>query len=225
MNMGKTICLRLALFVLLLIATGSAQAQTATVPRSEHPNPIMMRAGWQTLNGRWEFEFDDADRGIAERWFDGNKKFSKTIQVPFAFQSKLSGIGDTAFHDVVWYRRTAQIPESFRRGKRVMLNFGAVDYEAAVWVNGDRAGDHRGGHVGFALDITDYLKPGDNVIVVRVWDPGTDRSIPRGKQYWRPKSESIWYTRTTGIWQPVWIEAVDPVHIKRLRVTPDVDQS
>lgn len=201
-----------------------AIAQTANVPRAEHPNPIFTRADWQTLNGRWEFEFDDQERGLAERWFAGNKKFSKTIQVPFAFQSKLSGIGDPAFHDVVWYRRSVQIPASFK-GKRVLLNFGAVDYEAGVWINGDRAGDHRGGHVGFALDITDYLKTGENVITVRVWDPGTDRSIPRGKQFWRPKSESIWYTRTTGLWQPVWIEAVDAVHIKRLRITPNVDDA
>jgi beta-galactosidase/beta-glucuronidase len=224
MSIEKKDRLVLMALALLLCGAASVAAQTTNIPRSEHPNPICARAEWQTLNGPWEFEFDDQNRGVAERWFAGNRKFSRTIQAPFAFQSKLSGIGDAAFHDLVWYRRAIQIPASFR-GKRVMLNFGAVDYEATVWVNGDRAGDHRGGHVGFALDITDYLKAGDNAIVVRVWDPGTDRSIPRGKQYWQPRSESIWYTRTTGIWQPVWLEAVDPVHVKRLRITPDVDQS
>jgi beta-galactosidase/beta-glucuronidase len=210
---------------LLLCIAVRAEAQSPSIPRAEHPNPIFARADWQTLNGPWEFEFDDQDHGLAEGWQAGSKRFTRTIQVPYAFQSRLSGIADTSFHDVVWYRRRVQIPESFQRGRRVMLHFGAVDYEATVWINGEQAGSHRGGHVGFAVDITDHLKAGDNVIVVRAWDPSTDRSIPRGKQYWRPRSESIWYTRTTGIWQSVWLEAVDPVHIKRLRTTPNIDES
>ena len=196
----------------------------ADVPRPEHPRPDMMRTDWQTLNGSWEFEFDDGDKGQAERWHAGSRKFSKKILVPYCFQSKLSGIGDPAFHDVVWYRRSFQVPETWR-SKRVLLHFGAVDYEAKVWVNGDFAGSHRGGHVSFSMDVTDHLKAGGNTIVLRAWDPSTDRTIPRGKQYWREKSERIWYTRTTGIWQPVWLETVDAVHVKRLRVTPDVDRS
>ena len=196
----------------------------ADLPRPEHPRPDMVRADWQTLNGSWEFEFDDADKGQAERWHAGSRKFSKKILVPYCLQSKLSGIADPAFHDVVWYRRSFQVPETWR-SKRVLLHFGAVDYEAKVWVNGDFAGSHRGGHVSFSMDVTDHLKAGGNTIVLRAWDPSTDRTIPRGKQYWREKSERIWYTRTTGIWQPVWIEAVDAVHVKRLRITPDVDRS
>ena len=199
-------------------------AHPQTTPRPEHPRPDLVRADWQTLNGRWEFEFDDNDRGLAERWFSAAKRFSKTIEVPYCFQSKLSGIADTAFHDVAWYRKTVQIPETWR-ARRVLLNFGAVDYEATVWVNGIQAGFHRGGHVGFSVDITDQLKSGENVVVVRAWDPSTDLTLPRGKQYWQPKSQSIWYTRTTGIWQPVWIESADPVHVYRLRITPDVDRS
>src|SRR5262245_8686462 len=196
----------------------------ADVPRAEHPRPDLARTDWQTLNGSWEFEFDDADKGQTERWHAGNRKFSKKILVPYCFQSKLSGIGDPAFHDVVWYRRALQVPDTWR-SRRVMLHFGAVDYEATVWVNGDFAGSHRGGHVSFSLDITDHLKSGGNSLVMRVSDPSTDRTIPRGKQYWREKSERIWYTRTTGIWQPVWLEAVDVVHVKKLRITPDVDRS
>ena len=111
----------------------------ADVPRQEHPRPDMARADWQSLNGTWEFEFDDADKGQAERWHAGSRKFSKKILVPYCFQSKLSGIADPAFHDVVWYRRSLQIPESWR-SKRIQLHFGAVDYEARVWVNGDFAG-------------------------------------------------------------------------------------
>jgi beta-galactosidase/beta-glucuronidase len=201
-----------------------ATTQTAAVPRSEHPRPDFVRADWQTLNGRWEFDFDDGDRGLADRWYNGERPFSRTIVVPYAFQSKLSGIGDPGFHDVVWYRRTFDVPAAWA-GRRVLLNFGAVDYEAVVWVNGERVGGHRGGHVGFVLDVTDRIRPSGNVVVVRVFDPGTDRTVPRGKQYWRPKSEGIFYTRTTGLWQPVWIEASGAVRIGRVRVTPDVDRS
>lgn len=217
------VCIALASLALCAPRTS---AQTA-VPRSEVPRPDFVRADWQTLNGAWEFEFDDADRGVAERWYNpSSKRFTKTINVPFAFQSRLSGIGDTSFHDVVWYRRALRLPDSYTRaGRRVLLNFGAVDYEADVWVNGEHAGSHRGGNVGFSLDVTDFLKSGDNSVVVRVYDPSTDRTLPRGKQFWQPKSESIWYTRTTGIWQPVWVESVDATHVERLRITPDVDNS
>lgn len=211
----------------LSVCAVEASAQTA-VPRAEVPRPDFVRADWQTLNGRWEFEFDDSGVGVAEHWYapGTSKRFTKTINVPFAFQSKSSGIGDTSFHDVVWYRRALRLTEAYTRaGRRVLLKFGAVDYEADVWVNGEHAGSHRGGNVGFALDVTDYMKHDDNVLVVRAYDPSTDRTLPRGKQYWEPKSEAIWYTRTTGIWQPVWLESVDATHVERLRVTPDVDNS
>jgi beta-galactosidase/beta-glucuronidase len=226
LHRGQTARALLLACVVLPLLASAARAQG--VPRAEHPRPDFVRADWQTLNGRWEFEFDDAGRGLAERWYasPAARRFSRTINVPFAFQTRLSGIGDTSFHDVVWYRRALNVPEAFRReGRRTLLHFGAVDYEATVWVNGERAGDHRGGHVGFSFDITDLLKAGDNTVVVRAFDPSTDRTVPRGKQFWEPKSEGIWYTRTTGIWQPVWIESVDPVHVRRLRVTPDVDNS
>ena len=211
--------------VILLTCAGGALAQNVSVPRPEHPRPDMLRADWQTLNGRWEFEFDDANRGLAENWQrEGAKRFTRNIQVPYAYQAKLSGIGDASFHDVVWYRRAVQIPQNFRAaGRRVVLHFGAVDYEASVWVNGERVGDHRGGNVPFSFDISDQLKAGDNVIVVRAFDPSTDRTIPRGKQFWKEKSEAIWYTRTTGIWQPVWLESVGASRVERLRVTPDID--
>ena len=214
--------LRFAL--LAVLAAGSAGAETGLVPRSEPPRPDRFRADWQTLNGPWSFAFDDDDRGLRERWYEGDKPFPRTIVVPYAFQTRLSGIGDTAFHDVVWYRRTFQVPEAWR-SRRLLLHFGAVDYEATVWVNGVPVGTHRGGHVSFSLDATDALEPGENTLVLRAWDPSTDLALPRGKQYWKPRSESIWYTRTTGIWQPVWMEAVHAVHLAGLRITPDVDRS
>jgi beta-galactosidase/beta-glucuronidase len=201
----------------------ATQATQAAVPRPEHPRPDFMRAAWQTLNGGWQFDFDDQDRGLSERWYTGEKAFSKTIQVPYAFQTRLSGIGDSSFHDVIWYRRAIEVPAAWK-GQHVLLHFGAVDYEAMVWVNGQLAGTHRGGNSPFVLDVTDLLAA-RNTITVRAWDPSTDRTIPRGKQYWEPQSRSIWYTRTSGIWQPVWIEAVSPVHIDALRITPEVDRS
>ena len=232
-------CARVALLaaLALFVCEGAAGAAPSSrrqppregVPRAEHPRPDRARADGLTVSGRWEFEFDDADRGLAERWYEPSpaRRFSKTIVVPFAFQSKLSGIGDPTPHDVVWYRRALPVPDGFRRaGRRVMLHFGAVDYEATVWVNGRQAGAHRGGHVGFSLDVTDLLQAGDaNAVTVRVFDPAADRTVPRGKQFWGPKSEGIWYTRTTGLWQPAWIESVAAEHVARLRVTPDVDNS
>jgi beta-galactosidase/beta-glucuronidase len=194
------------------------------VPRAEHPRPDRGRADWQTLNGTWEFDFDPEDRGLAEGWFRGTRALSRTIVVPYCPESRLSGIGDTSPHEVVWYRRRIAVPEAWR-SRRLWLHFGAVDYEARVWVNGDEVGRHRGGQTPFGFDVTDHLKAGDNVVVVRAWDGWNDRTLPRGKQYWKPRSESIFYTRTTGIWQPVWMEAVDPVHVETLRITPDVDRS
>lgn len=191
-------------------------------PRPEYPQPQFERERWQSLNGSWEFEFDDADKGLAEDWSSGTKKFSRNIIVPFCFESKKSGIGDTSFHPYVWYKRTFTVPAAWK-GQRVLLHFGAVDYMASVWVNGKSAGAHTGGHTPFRLDVTDHMKGGANTIVVRAEDPPTDRSIPRGKQYWEPKSRSIFYTRTSGIWQPVWIEAAGESYFDSVQVEAELD--
>jgi beta-galactosidase/beta-glucuronidase len=206
--------------VLLLSIVSLAVAQQT--PRPEHPQPQFQREAWQSLNGAWEFEFDDADLGMGEDWAAGAKKFSKTIQVPFCFESRKSGIGDTSFHPVVWYRRAFTVPADWK-GKRVLLNFGAVDYRANVWVNGRAAGEHEGGNTPFRFDITPMLKAGANVITLRAWDPPTDRSIPRGKQYWEVKSRSIFYTRTSGIWQSVWLEAAGASYLEYFRIDSGLD--
>ncbi len=208
-------------FVLLFfILLGSISAQE--IPRPEYPQPQFQREQWLSLNGRWEFEFDDANAGIAQNWASGKAKFTRTIVVPYCFESKLSGIGDTSFHPWVWYRRNFSAPDSWK-GKRTLLHFGAVDYRATVWVNGQQAGSHVGGHVPFSLDITPFMKAGANTITLRAEDPPTDRTIPRGKQYWEPKSRGIFYTRTSGIWQPVWIEAAGDSYLERVRTTPSND--
>ncbi len=215
--MGKLGAMR---FVTLLVACAALSA--AEMPRPEYPQPQFERTEWQNLNGSWEFDFDDANTGMDGHWWNGEKAFARTITVPFCFESKKSGIGDTSFHRWVWYRRTFSVPAGWS-GRRVLLHFGAVDYRAWVWVNGERAGSHEGGNTPFAFDVTALLKPGGNTVTVRAEDPPEDRYIPRGKQYWKPQSESIFYTRTSGIWQTVWMEPVSAAHIESVQITAGMD--
>jgi len=191
--------------VFLLLAAALASA-AADIPRPEFPQPQFEREQWLNLNGRWEFEFDDQNAGLDAHWASGAKAFARRIVVPFCFESPASGIHDPAFHPWIWYRRSVTLPAAWA-GKRVLLHFGAVDYRAMVWVNGALAGSHEGGSVPFQFDITALLKPGANLITVRAEDPPTDRFIPRGKQYWEVQSRGIFYKRTSGIWQTVWLEA------------------
>ncbi len=206
--------------ILVMFAASLYAAEQA--PRPEYPQPQFEREQWQSLNGPWEFEFDDANAGLEQDWASGGKKFSRTITVPFAFETKLSGIGDTSFHPRVWYRRGVTLPEAWK-GKRVLLHLGAVDYSAMVWVNGRLAGQHTGGSTPISLDITRHLKAGVNSITVRAEDSPTDRYQPRGKQYWERNSKGIFYTRTTGIWQSVWLEAAGTSYLERVRITPKLD--
>jgi beta-galactosidase/beta-glucuronidase len=194
----------------------------AAIPRPEYPQPQFQRARWLSLNGAWEFEFDDANAGLDGDWAAGSRKFSRNITVPYCFESRLSGIGDTAFHPWIWYRRTVAVPAEWK-GQRVLLHFGAVNYWSMVWVNGQLAGSHEGGNTPFAFDITPLLRPGGNVLTVRAHFPPTDRYIPRGKQFWEPKSKSIFYTRTSGIWQPVWMEPVGASYLNRAKITAATD--
>lgn len=179
-----------------------------SVPRPEYPRPQFVREAWLNLNGPWDFSFDAPG-------------FDRTITVPFAYQAALSGIGTDERHDRVWYRRAFSLPEDWA-GKRVLLHFGAVDYTCKVWVNGALVGGHTGGHVGFSLDVTDALRPGENVLTVLAEDDHADREMPRGKQYWGEKPKSIFYTPTSGIWQTVWLEPVPEDRLLSVRVTPDL---
>jgi beta-galactosidase/beta-glucuronidase len=206
---------------ILTFAVAVCAAVAQEVPRPEYPQPQFEREAWQTLNGTWEFEFDDSNAGLDANWGAGTKKLSRTILVPFCFESTRSGIGDTSFHPWVWYRRSFTIPADWK-GRRVLLHFGAVDYRAKVWVNGQYLGDHTGGSTPFRFDVTPALKEGTNVVVLRAEDPPANRFIPRGKQYWEPKSRGIFYTRTTGIWQPVWLEATGETYLDRVRITPSI---
>lgn len=194
----------------------------AAIPRPEYPQPQFQRDRWLSLNGAWEFEFDDANAGLDAGWAEGGRKFTRNITVPYCFESRLSGIGDASFHPWIWYRRSVTLPEDWK-GQRVLLHFGAVNYWSMIWVNGKLAGSHEGGHTPFTFDITPLLQPGANALTVRAHFPPTDRYIPRGKQFWEPKSRSIFYTRTSGIWQPVWMEPVGASYLDRVKITPTTD--
>ena len=181
----------------------------------EYPRPQMVREAWQNLNGLWQYAI--AAEGEAP---PVGKDLTDEILVPFPVQSALSGVMKPA--DRLWYRRTFTVPKAWNGG-RVLLHFGAVDWEATVYVNGKKAGDHCGGYDAFTLDITDALKgSGRQELIVGVFDPTNAGNQPRGKQVAKPRG--IWYTAVTGIWQTVWLEAVPETHIRRLILTPDVDK-
>lgn len=191
--------------------------------RTEYPRPQFVRRDWLCLNGTWDFAFDDDDHAAAEHWELDTHPLDGTIEVPFCFESRLSGIQDTSLHDRVFYKRHFTIPDEWR-GQRILLHFEAVDYQCSVYVNGALCATHTGGNTGFCADITDVLNetPGQS-LAVSVYDPARDETIPRGKQFWEEKSAGIWYTRTTGIWQSVWIEPVHAYHIDHVKFTPDID--
>jgi len=183
----------------------------------EYPRPQMVRKDWQNLNGLWSYAVTDKDAAQPVKW-DGE------ILVPFPIESALSGVMKRVYEtNRLWYRRTFTIPRGWK-GKSMLLNFGAVDWETTVFVNGKEVGAHKGGYDAFSFDITDALKPsGEQEIVVAVWDPTDFGPRPRGKQVRNP--HGIWYTPTSGIWQTVWLEPVPKGHIESLKITPDLDKS
>ncbi len=190
-------------------------------PRPEYPRPQLVRRQWKSLNGLWEFAFDDDNVGVGSGWASGIALPEK-ILVPFTFESALSGIGKGAeVHERVWYRRMFEIPKAWGK-KQVILNFGAVDWRCTVWVNGQNVCEHTGGYSPFSADITTALKSmGPQEIVVKVFDPSDpkkDGYQPRGKQL---GSHSIFYTRTTGIWQSVWLEPVAESHVRSVVASGD----
>ncbi len=183
----------------------------------EYPRPQMVRDDWLNLNGRWEYATRRRDTPQPDR-FDGE------ILVPFPVESTLSGVGRRVTeNDHLWYRRSFSVPAEWS-GQRVLLHFGAVDWEAVVWVDGKRVGSHRGGYDPFAFDITDALTAASShQVTIRVWDPSDRGKQPRGKQ--RQRSGGIWYTPSSGIWQTVWLEPVPPTSISTLKLTPNLEAS
>jgi beta-galactosidase/beta-glucuronidase len=190
-----------------------------SVPRPEFPRPDFERKDWLNLNGEWEFEVDGGKSGFEKGWCSG-KDFSRRILVPFPPESSLSGIEEKDFMESVWYRRFFDIPDSWLDGE-VLLRFGAVDYEARVFVNGCEVGHHIGGFTPFTCNISGVVKPCGNELVVWARDECRSGLQPTGKQSHRLESFACLYSRVTGIWQTVWLESVPNVYLRSFQVSTD----
>jgi beta-galactosidase/beta-glucuronidase len=187
-----------------------------------YPRPQLARSEWTSLNGAWDFAVDPEGR----RQTAAEITWTHQIQVPFAPEAPASGVTPPAFFHACWYRRRIAVPD-LSDGKRCFLHFGAVDYESTVWINGRFAGTHRGGYTPFSIDLTRVTagtSSNEVEVIVRACDDPHDLSKPRGKQDWQRQAHSIWYPRTTGIWQTVWLEVVPRAWIKSIRWTPNLER-
>ncbi|MCF7890920.1 beta galactosidase jelly roll domain-containing protein [Candidatus Bipolaricaulota bacterium] len=187
------------------------------IPRPKHPRPDKKREEWQTLNGTWDFQFDPLDQGKQEGWQKPAAEYSDKITVPFPWQSGLSGIEDTGYTGAAWYQRNFDLKSGWEE-KKVFIRFGAVDYFTDLWVNGTKVGTHEGGYDQFSFEITKQLKEGSNNVALRVEDPEDISEIPHGKQ------GGEWYTRISGVWQPVWLEAVSETYIQDIQANPSLEK-
>jgi beta-galactosidase/beta-glucuronidase len=184
------------------------------------PRPLLRRAGWISLDGPWDFALDREGRWGTPAQVD----WSGTITVPFSPETRASGVAETGFFLACWYRRSVRL-EPTAAGERWLLHFAAVDYAAKVWLNGQLAVRHEGGYTPFFVDVTEFVDDSGGLrIEVRAEDDPHDLEKPRGKQDWQEESHSIWYPRTSGIWQTVWIEKVPATWIARLRWTPNLER-
>ena len=207
----------------LTLGTAFCTANAVDIPRPEYPRPQFERTDWVNLNGQWTFEMDFGASGEQRGWTNA-KGLSKKITVPFCPESELSGIGYTDFIPCVWYQRNINIPAEWN-GKKILLHFGAADYETKVYVDGKMVGEHKGAGSSFNFDITSYVKAGQQAnLVVRVYDNLRGGMQPGGKQCTALYSAGCSYTRVTGIWQTVWMEAVNEQALKNVFAIPDIDQ-
>ena len=194
------------------------------IPRNEHPNPNFKRENYEILNGEWEFEFDFGNSGVNREMFKNDSVFSKKITVPFCVESELSGIGYKDFIPAVWYRRKINITKE-QLENRVFIIFGAVDFHAKLYVNEVEAGEHFGGYTTFRIELTKYLKEGENTLTLYVEDDTRSFMQARGKQSEEFYSHGCDYTRTTGIWQTVYLEFVKNDYIKSFKVYPNIENA
>ena len=208
MKKFKFIILAAAALAMFLIFTGCGSKGETEVMRAEHPNPKFKRDSFINLNGQWDFKFDSAD-------------YNMKINVPFCFESELSGIGDKTFHSECSYKRSFSLDDI--EGKKVLLHIGACDYDTTVKINGTETGNHRGGYTPINLDITEAVKKGENEIVVDVKDDVASYMQASGKQTAQQDSYGCFYTRTTGIWQTVYMEVVPENYVKSVSYDTNSD--
>ena len=195
-----------------------------SIPRPEHPKPQFFRESWMNLNGTWQFEIDNGRSGVARELFKNDKTLEREILVPFCPESKLSGIEHKDFMYGVWYKRSFNITGEQANG-RTFIHFGAVDYIAEIYINEQKVGTHKGGYISFKFDITKYVKEGENTVAVYAMDDTRNHFIPTGKQCEEYASTGCYYTRTTGIWQTVWIEFTPLSYVNSVKYYPNVKQS
>lgn len=214
-------------------AVGAARAAAAQRPASvgdgTHPRPQLVRPGFVALDREASFAYDDDLVGIDERWQADAARFPLRIQLPYPPESAASGIGRPDYHPCAWYRLRVSAADlraaGHAPGRRLLLHFGAVDYQATVWVDGTMVGTHEGGQTPFTVDATAALEGAEHTLVVRAFEDPLDPRMPRGKQDWLPEPHLIWYRRTTGIWRTVWLESVPGLHIERVAWRCDVPSS
>ncbi|HAN20728.1 MAG TPA: beta-galactosidase [Clostridiales bacterium] len=193
-----------------------------TIPRAEYPRPQFKRNEWLNLNGIWEFSINSLENGITEGYLE-NASLNSEITVPFCPESKLSGIEHTDFMDCVWYKRSFILPDGWlKEGRRTHINIGACDYLTYIYVNSKQAGLHRGGYTSFSFDITSFVNEGENIIAICAEDNFRSGKQPSGKQSPQKESFGCFYTRTTGIWQTVWLENTPDAYIASIKMTPDI---
>lgn len=191
--------------------------------KKEYPRPQMVRDTWSNLNGEWDFVFDDSGLGEKKEYYNQFPKEMK-INVPFTYETSLSGVKDEALHNIIWYERTIERAEDLEEEKELLLHFEGSDYHTKLWVNGNFAGAHKGGYARFSFQIGNFIKKGENKITVMVQDE-VDEGQPRGKQRWLPENFACWYVQTTGIWKTVWMEEVSKLHIKQMKLTPNLEHT
>ena len=190
--------------------------------RNENVRPYLQKNSQiVNLNGTWDFCFDDEDKGHKEKWFL-NHVYDKKIVVPFPYESKLSGLAITSKHDRIWYRRSLNI--ALEENKIYLLHFNGLDFYGEIYVNGELTATHEGGATMFEVDISPKLRNGENEIAIYCFDPMEDQSLPRGKQYWKEQSESIFYTKTSGIYKNVYLEVLEQDYLERIFLTSDIDR-
>ena len=188
----------------------------------DYPRPQFVRKEWKSLNGEWNFVFDDNDEGETKKYF---KEFpmNKKIILPFTYETKLSGIEDESVHYIVWYNRKINISKEQLQNNKVILNFEGSDYKTKVWINGKYVGENIGAYSRFSFDIEKYVMEGENDITIKVED-SLSKDQPRGKQRYKKESWKCWYIQTTGIWKTVWLEWVSKKYIKAVKITPKTDK-